>query len=112
MKTLSLLIILVVGLYEQSNAQQTDTLIKKLDSLGRKTDSAGGQNNNIEEVAYNEVTKITFKNYFVLLGSDLKQGFTKPFHMTGRDWGKLAKFGLVMGALTFVDKPIQRYAVG
>jgi membrane-associated phospholipid phosphatase len=32
--------------------------------------------------------------------------------MTGRDWGNVAKFGLVAGGLSFADKPIQKYAVG
>lgn len=109
MKILTLIVLMIA--LNQVAYSQTDTLIKKLDSLSKKTDSAGKQLNNTTEAAYNEVTKITFKNYFVLLGSDLKQGFTKPFHMTGRDWGKVAKFGLVIGALTFADKPIQRYAV-
>jgi membrane-associated phospholipid phosphatase len=87
---------------------QTDTLANKLDSLSRKTDSAGGQVNNITPKAYNENTKITFNTYFILLGSDLKQSFTKPFHMKKRDWGNLGKFALVAGALAFADEPIQK----
>lgn len=90
-------------------AQQPDTLIKKLDSLSTKTDSAGGQLNNIDQKAYNEKTKINFPTYFILLGSDFKQQFTKPFHMTGQDWGKLGKFAVVAGALAFADEPMQRY---
>ena|SRR5665213_2090292 len=90
---------------------QTDTLINKLDSLSRKTDSAGGQVNNITPKAYNESTQITFNTYFILLGSDLKQSFTKPFHMKKRDWGNLGKFALVAGALSFADEPIQKRAL-
>jgi membrane-associated phospholipid phosphatase len=90
---------------------QTDTLINKLDSLSRKTDSAGGQVNNITPQAYNDNTKITFNTYFILLGSDLKQSFTKPFHMKKRDWGNLGKFALVAGALSFADEPIQKRAL-
>ena len=92
-------------------SQQSDTLINKLDSLSRKTDSAGGQVNNISAKAYNENTRITFNSYFVLLGSDLKQSFTKPFHMTGKDWGTLGKFAIVTGALAFADEPIQKGAL-
>ena len=69
-------------------SQKTDTLIHKLDSLSRKTDSAGGQVNNVTPKAYNENTKITFNSYFTLLGSDLKQSFTKPYEETG-----VGKFG-------------------
>lgn len=90
---------------------QTDTLIQKLDSLSRKTDSLGMQQNNTTPAAYNETTKITFKNYFVLLGSDYKQALTKPFHMTSRDWIKVGKFTLVAGSLAFADRPIQRFAL-
>lgn len=92
-------------------SQKTDTLINKLDSLSRKTDSAGGQVNNITPKAYNESTKLTFNSYFILLGSDLKQSFTKPFHMKKRDWGNLGKFALVAGALSFADEPIQQGAL-
>lgn len=94
-----------------SYSQQSDTLINKLDSLSKKADSAGGQTNNISPKAYNENTKLTAKTYFILLGSDLKQSFTKPFHMSGKDWGKLGKFAVITGALFFVDEPIQQSAL-
>jgi membrane-associated phospholipid phosphatase len=92
-------------------SQVKDTLIKKLDSLSHKTDSAGGQQNNTTERAYNTQTKITFKNYFVLMGSNLKQEFTKPFHMTGKNWGQLGMFALATTALSFADEPIQKQAL-
>lgn len=91
-------------------SQQTDTLINKLDSLSRKTASAGGQINNISPHAYDEHTNLGFGSYFTLLGSDLKQEFTKPFHLTGKNWGNFAKMVAVGGALSFADKPIQRNA--
>ena len=109
LKTLqwSLLIYLMpLGAFSQS-----DTLINKLDSLNKKTDSAGGQVNNISPKAYNENTKITFNTYFILLGSDLKQSFTKPFHMTGKDWGNVGKFALVVGAVSLADESIQKSAL-
>jgi hypothetical protein len=92
-------------------SQQTDTLIKKLDSLSQKTDSAGKQLNNTTEAAYNDQTKITFKTYFILLGSDLKQTFTKPFHMTRKDWGKFGTIVVATGILSFADRPVQRGAL-
>lgn len=92
-------------------AQQPDTLLKKLDSLSRKTDSAGTQINNTNPAAYNQVTKITLPSYFILLGSDLKQAFTKPFHMTTADWITTAKFGLVAGGVALLDVPIQKQAL-
>jgi membrane-associated phospholipid phosphatase len=92
-------------------SQKPDTLIKKLDSLNRKTDSAGGQTNNISGKAYNEDTRFTVSSYFILLGSDLKQEITAPFHFTKKDWRTAAGFGLVEGALFFTDEPVQRSAL-
>lgn len=89
-----------------------DTLINKLDSLTRKKDSAGKQINNINPAAYNNTTELDFKSYFILLGSSLKQEFTKPFHMTKKDW---RNFGIFTGGAAavyfFGDKPIQQAAL-
>ena len=105
------LILLLLSLPFAAFPQRPDTLINKLDSLSHKTDSAGGQINNISPKAYNENTQLTFKTYFILLGSDLKQSFTKPFHMSGKDWANLGKFAVVTGALSFADEPIQKGAL-
>jgi membrane-associated phospholipid phosphatase len=91
--------------------QKTDTLIKKLDSLSHKTDSAGGQINNTNRAAYNEATRLTLPSYFILLGSDMKQAFTKPFHMTKKDWITTAKFAAVAGGVAVLDETIQRSAL-
>jgi hypothetical protein len=91
-------------------SQKPDTLIKKLDSLNRKTDSAGMQKNNISPGAYNEATRINFSSYFILLGSDLKQEITAPFHWKGRDWGRAAEFAVIEGGLFFADEPVQQAA--
>ena len=87
-----------------------DTLFNKLDSLQRKKDQVG-QINPINESAFNQTTKLTFNSYFVLLGSNLKQEFTKPFHMTKKDW---RNFGIFTGgiiAVSFADEPIQKAAL-
>jgi hypothetical protein len=94
------------------NAQQKDTLTKKLDSLSKKTDSAGGQQNNINPSFYDENTKITLPIYFALLADDMKQQVTAPFKATGNDWLKIGGFGLVTTACAlFADKPINRKAI-
>lgn len=106
--------VLLIGFILISNltfAQKTDTLIKKLDSLSKKTHEAGGQINNTNPAAYNETTKLNFSSYFILLGSDLKQTFTKPFHMTKKDWLNAGKFAVIAGALSFADEPIQKFAL-
>ena len=63
-------------------SQQPDTLINKLDSLNKKADTIGAQANIIKPEAYTESTRISFKSYFILLGSDLKQQVTAPLHQT------------------------------
>ena len=72
-------------------SQQKDTLINKLDSLSKKTDSAGKQVNNISPKAYNESTKLTFNSYCTLLGSDLKQEFTKALSHERERLGKIGE---------------------
>ena len=109
MKRLSLLLTLTV--FVQTAFCQTDTLIRKLDSLSKKTDSAGGQVNNTTPRAYNKYTEITPASFFLLQFSDLKQAFTKPFHMTGKDWKTFGKFAVVTGALLLADEPVQRFAL-
>ncbi|MEP7230385.1 MAG: phosphatase PAP2 family protein [Ginsengibacter sp.] len=110
-REIKLLLAIIFCISTPGISQQTDTLFNKLDSLSRKTGSAGGQINNIAPTAYNENTKITFNTYFILLGSDLKQTFTKPFHMSKKDWGNFGKFTLATIALSFADEPIQRGAL-
>ncbi|MEO7462440.1 MAG: hypothetical protein ABIT96_06905, partial [Ferruginibacter sp.] len=92
-------------------SQQTDSLTQKLDSLKYKADSAGGQINNTNKAAYNDQTILTPRSYFILLGSNIKQQFTKPFHMVHEDWIKLGGFALGMGALALADEPIQQGAL-
>ena len=103
---LTLLIFFSVGAQAQ-----VDTLVKKLDSLQVKTDSAGGQVNNIADSAYNDKTRITFPSYFALLGSTLKQEFTAPFHWKGHDWKTFGMIAAATGILTLADEPIQRTAL-
>lgn len=93
-------------------SQQVDTLIKKLDSLQLKKDSIGKpQLNNITPEAYNEDTKLTPSSYLILIGSDLKQAFTKPFHMKKKDWLNLGGFVLLECGLSFADESIQSNAL-
>lgn len=91
-------------------AQQTDSLIFKLDSLKVKADS-GTQVNNIAPAAYNEQTKFTARSYFVLLGSNFKQAFTKPFHLKSKEMLPLGLFAATAVGLGFADEPIQKSAL-
>jgi membrane-associated phospholipid phosphatase len=94
----------------QTRAQTPDTLIRKLDSL-RKSGDTAKQINNTEKWAFTDRTNLNGSSYFTLLGSNLKQSFTKPFHMKPKDWANLGKFVLLEVALSFVDEPIQRNAL-
>lgn len=90
-----------------SFAQQPDTLIKKLDSLSYKPDTA----NNTNPEAYNKTTQLNLTNYFVLLASDLKQAGTKPFHIKNKNWKCI---GIGLGTLALVslaDQPLQQFAL-
>lgn len=89
---------------------KADTLIKKLDSLQVKADSIP-QQNEIRASFYDENTKLTPRNYFILLGSNIKQEFTKPFHMKRKDFAKLGIFALSTVAMSFADEPLQRKAL-
>ncbi len=91
-------------------AQQPDSLIHKLDSLHIKADS-GKQVNNIDPGAYNQETKFTARSYFVLLGSDFKQAFTKPFHIKQKDLVPIGLFAATAIGLGFADEPIQKSAL-
>lgn len=88
-------------------AQQTDTLLTKLDSLSRRPDSARTADN-INPGAYTKKTSMSAKTYFILLGSDFKQQFTAPFHFSKRDWKRTGAFTVALGALAFADRPVQR----
>ncbi|MBC7534608.1 MAG: phosphatase PAP2 family protein [Ferruginibacter sp.] len=97
--------------HAQVSPQPADTIIKKLDSLDRRSDSAGFQKNNIQKEAYNETTKLLPRDYFILLGSSIKQEFTKPLHMTRKDWWNFGKFAAIGVTVAVFDEQIQRNAL-
>ncbi|HEV7333211.1 MAG TPA: phosphatase PAP2 family protein [Flavisolibacter sp.] len=55
-------------------------------------------------------SRISAREFVLLQIGSLKEAFTKPFHMSGRNWGDVGKFALVMGALSFADRPVQQLA--
>jgi membrane-associated phospholipid phosphatase len=108
MRIFVFVLLLIIGL-QKAQAQRADTLIHQIDSLTQK-DSVDSPKNNTQPALLSETTPITFSSYFNLLGSDLKQTFTKPFQMKKKDWGTVGKFALAFGALALADQPVQRYA--
>lgn len=91
---------------------QKDTLVKKLDSLSVTETKQEKKNNDVTPSAYNDSTKFTFHNYFVLLGNDFKQQFTYPFHAKKKDWRNAALFGAAVAGLSFADEPGSKFFVG
>lgn len=112
MKKAKLVPLFLLFLIHVAQAQKTDSLAKKLDSLKTKpiTDSAKGNKINVTSTAYNERTKVNGRVYFTLLGSDFAQEVTGPFHTPTRSWHKVLGFAVLEGGLFLVDKPVQRYA--
>ena len=93
-------------------AQQKDTLVKKLDSLSKEEhDLKRNPTDSIRQEHYNDTTKLSFRTYFILLGNNLKQQVSAPFHLKGRDWGKVAKFGLLTAGVFAADKGINNFTV-
>lgn len=60
---------------------------------------------------FNETIPLTFNSYFLLLGANLNQEFTKPFHMRKKDWRNFGFFAGGIVAAGFADKPIQKAAL-
>lgn len=91
---------------------QKDTLVKKLDSLSLKSDtSKKAEKIDINPKAYNDSTKLSFHNYFVLLGNDFKQEITLPFNTKRKDWGRFAAFTIAAAAMSVADKSVNKFAV-
>jgi len=111
MKRLQLFLTAFLILSARTYAQQTDTLIHKPGSLHNQNDSSGGGANNINPSAYNENTRISFPDYFILLGSDFKQQITAPFHLNNRDLVKVGAFAGGIAVLSLLDEPVQKTAV-
>ena len=90
--------------------QQKDTWIKKLDSLSIQANSLqDSQKNNINPAVYDDA-KIDFRTYFTLLGDDLKQQATAPFHTKKKDWLKVGAFALLTGAVALTNRPVNEFA--
>ena len=107
------LLVLITFLTPAIAFSQKDTLVKKLDSLSIKENKENkGKNNITTPSVYNDSTRFTLHNYFVLLGNDFKQQATYPFHATKKDWRNTAIFGAGVIGLSFVDKPVSKFFVG
>ncbi|GEO10714.1 phosphatase PAP2 family protein [Segetibacter aerophilus] len=93
-------------------AQRTDTIINRLDSLKKQTDTTG-QHNQTEPSFYDERTSMDARVFGTLLLDDFKQQALSPLDINNkRAWLTGATLvGATIG-ISFVDKPIQRWASG
>lgn len=87
-------------------------IFKKMDSLSRLPPPLKRENrDSIRREFYNQKTKITFPVYWKLMGSDLKQQVTSPFHARPRLWYRTAAVMGVTAGILLLDKPINKFAV-
>jgi membrane-associated phospholipid phosphatase len=94
-----------------SFSQRTDSVINKLDSLKKQTDTTG-QVNLIEPAFYDERTKVNARVFGVLLLDDFKQQALSPLDIGKKGWlTGAALVGATVG-ISFLDKPIQEWAAG
>ena len=92
-------------------SQQKNTLFNKFDSVSVPADSLVNSKNNDTSYAAYESAKLNFGTYFTLLGDDIKQQATLPFHTKGKDWLKVGSFALLTGAVALTNKSVNRFAV-
>jgi membrane-associated phospholipid phosphatase len=110
MQKVLLILITALAMSGQATGQETDTLIKKLDSL-HKVEAKDKPIKDVNKFNYTRETNLTPKTYFILLGTDLVQEATGPFHATKKTYIKVAEFAVLeTGLYFFADKPVQRTA--
>lgn len=110
MHKILLVLLTALALSGQAIGQETDTLIKKLDSL-HKVEAKDKPIKDVNKFNYTKETNLTPKTYFILLGTDLVQEVTGPFHATKKTWIKVGEFAVIeMGLYFFADKAVQRTA--
>jgi membrane-associated phospholipid phosphatase len=92
-------------------ALSQDSLVIKSGNLSQQEDTSGKQINPINPKGDSSKLLMNPKTYLTLLGSDLKQELTKPFHLKKKDWATLGEFTAITLASSFADEPIQQSAL-
>lgn len=105
-----MVLLLFLAPFSASFAQNADSLINKLDSLKKQTDTTG-QVNLVEPEFYNERTKMNLKVFSILLIDDFKQQALSPTEIRNKGWLTGAMLVGSAYALSFADKPVQKWAV-
>src|SRR4051794_8216803 len=89
-------------------AQVRDTLAKNPDSLDIRSDRLNDVSLSHSNLPGYENAKLDLGTYFTLLGDDLKQQLTFPFHASRREWVKIGKLALLTGAVALINKPVNQ----
>jgi hypothetical protein len=105
--TTSILFLAGISCYCQNAA----TPIRNLDSLNGQSADTGGNVKNDRVLTSTESCELNVSTYFILLGSNLKEAFAKPFHMKGKDWAYAGMAVVFVGGLSFDDEPVQQAAL-
>jgi membrane-associated phospholipid phosphatase len=107
---IGLIAAIILCLSSTGFSQNTDSLVHKLDSLKKQTDTTA-QVNKTELRFYDERTTMNGKVFGVLLLNDFKQQFLSPLDIKKKGW--LTGAALVAGTvgISFLDKPIQNAAL-
>lgn len=105
MSAKSLLLFCMVLFFGQTFAQQNET------ANSSKIFSVDSVFNTPNVQSPSDVKLTNVKTYFTLLGSNLQQTFTKPFHMNKKDWQNLGDFSFLMIGVSILDQPIQQTAL-
>ena len=94
------------------------SIMLQLTSTGGNLNLIQFSNKNIE-TNFRQIDSIPFENYpllnvnsyFIFLGQNLKQEFTRPFHFKKKDWQTFGKYAAITVALSFADEPVQQAAL-
>src|SRR3954468_1182568 len=85
-------------------SQQQDSLINRLDSLKKQTDTTG-QHNLVEPAFYDERTRLNARVFTTLLLDDFKQQALSPLDINKKGWKVGASLVAATVAISFIDKP-------
>lgn len=94
--------------FTYSFSQQADSVATK---PGDSIILNGLPSDSLAPLSTSEEYNLTAKEFLHLQAGSIKEAFLKPFHMSGRDWAAAGKFALVLGALSFADRPVQELAL-
>jgi membrane-associated phospholipid phosphatase len=104
-------VLILSMLFVNFAAFSQDKQVNKPDSFSLKKDGEGTRGYPANSSSFHAKSLLNLNIYLLLLQSNLKNEFVKPFHMSGTDWKKFGIFAAGTGAIFLVDNPIQQAAL-